>query len=486
MNELITQEYLAKFREDARGIVKAMYKDENGNPFVLTDGQCDIFNLIFKKLTPRVHIASFTRYGKSHTIAMAILTRICTYPERWCIAAGNEDQAHIILSHLISHIFDNELTRRRFILGRGESEESIRRYRNKNRLNFKLEKGLLGEVFVTNAQGAMGYGAPNVILDEAALVTDQDESFVFRMLGDQTDNFYFKIGNPWDSGHFRSSASDPNYFKVNIDYYQGIKENRIKPEMVEEARKKPFFGVLYECKFPPLSAQNEEGWIPLLTKDEVERAFIYQWASYGEERLGGDVAGGGKNSSVLVHRSPLAARIMLKSNEADTMLFAEQVMSFQKKLKIRNENLFIDKVGIGRGVCDILARQSGYNNGINVGDKLTEGTKDEELYFNLRAKIGWKLRQWILGGGKLMVENDQQKEDWLQLSKVKYRQRLEGMHGKIQIMPKEKMLKEGIESPDCYDALALTFVTDDREYTDMEEEFMERQQKEISFMQPNQ
>jgi len=92
---MITQDYLATFREDARAVVKALYKDENGNPFVLTDGQCDIFNLIFKKLTPRVHITSFTRYGKSHTIAMAILTRICTYPERWCVAAGNEDQVFL-------------------------------------------------------------------------------------------------------------------------------------------------------------------------------------------------------------------------------------------------------------------------------------------------------------------------------------------------------------------------------------------------------
>ena len=76
---MIEQKYLAKFRDDARGLVKTLYKDEQGNPFILTDGQCDIFNLIFKKLTPRVHIESFTRFGKSETVAIAILTKIFTY-----------------------------------------------------------------------------------------------------------------------------------------------------------------------------------------------------------------------------------------------------------------------------------------------------------------------------------------------------------------------------------------------------------------------
>src|SRR3990167_8549409 len=145
---MISQEYLQSFREDARGIVAKLYKDEKGAPIILTDGQCDIFNIIFKKLWHRVHLETLTRYGKSMTVALAVLTRICTYPEKFAIAAGNEDQAKIITAHLIQHIFDNDFTRTRFIIGKNETEESIRRYRNKSHLNFKLTGGLLGEVFV--------------------------------------------------------------------------------------------------------------------------------------------------------------------------------------------------------------------------------------------------------------------------------------------------------------------------------------------------
>ena len=55
--------------EKMKEIVKAYYKNDEGEPFVLTEGQAIIFATIFKKLHHRVHIEAFTRYGKSETIA---------------------------------------------------------------------------------------------------------------------------------------------------------------------------------------------------------------------------------------------------------------------------------------------------------------------------------------------------------------------------------------------------------------------------------
>src|SRR3990167_2513517 len=104
------------------------------------------------------------------------------------------------------------------------------------------------------------------------------------MLGDKIDNFYFKIGNPWESGHFRQSSNDPNFFQLKIDYWQGFRENRIAPAMVEEARKRPFFGVLYECNFPKESI-DQGGWVPLLSREEVNNALTESWTPFGESRL---------------------------------------------------------------------------------------------------------------------------------------------------------------------------------------------------------
>ena len=183
-----------------------------------------------------------------------------------------------------------------------------------------------GLVFVTNAAGAMGYGSPNVVHDEAALTPDADEALVFRMLGDKIENFYFKIGNPWESGHFRSSANDQSFFKIKIDYWQGFREGRITPSMVEEARRRPFFDVLYECTFPKINV-DEGGWTQLLTREEVDRALTDSWNPFGEPRLGADIAGGGANYSVIVERAHNSGRITDESKESDTMATAETVIT---------------------------------------------------------------------------------------------------------------------------------------------------------------
>jgi hypothetical protein len=446
-------EKIQKKTQKSKELVKLLYKNDKGEPFELTDGQVEIFDSIFKKKYPRVHIQTPTRYGKSHTIAMAILARASTFPEKWAIVAGNKDKAGIIMAYVIQHIFDNEYTRQRFVLNKGESEENIRRYKNKDRVNFKLENGLLGEVFITTAEGALGFGAPNVVEDESALISEKDHALVMRMLGDQPDNFICKVGNPWESEHFRSSFQDDNYHKIVIDYQQGVREGRFTSAYIDEMRKQPFFDVLYECKFPPLGIIDEKGWVPLLTKDEIDRAMIEDGEGFGINKLGVDVAGGGRNFSVIVQRHNNLARIIHKTKESDTMKLAEMVISLDKNTK--RTGIFVDSVGIGKGCYDILSRQVVGVWPINGGEKPTDIYSEAE-YVNLRAQLYWKLRKWILGGGKL-VKSD----DWYQLTKLKYRTKLEGTKGKMAIISKEDLLKEGIDSPDVADALMMTFRTDD-------------------------
>jgi len=164
---MVTRSELKKLRGEARDLVARMFKDENGKPIVLTDTQCDIFNLIFKRLWPRCHIETFTRFGKSLTIALALLMRASTYPEKWAVVAGNDKQAGIIMGYVIQHIFDNDYTSGRYRMEKGETAESIQRHKSKDRINFVIKKEgtkmLLGEIFITNAKGALGFGAPNVV-----------------------------------------------------------------------------------------------------------------------------------------------------------------------------------------------------------------------------------------------------------------------------------------------------------------------------------
>ena len=97
----------------------------------MTKGQDDIFSAIFKKTHPRLFITAYTQYGKSDIASMAILSRVCAFPEKFAIVAPSDRKAGIIMGYLIGHVFDNSLTLGKFSLDKDETLERIKRERNK-------------------------------------------------------------------------------------------------------------------------------------------------------------------------------------------------------------------------------------------------------------------------------------------------------------------------------------------------------------------
>lgn len=95
------------------------------------------------------------------------------------------------------------------------------------------------------------------------------------MLGDNSaDNFLVKIGNPFKRNHFLKSYQSDRYYKIEIDYLRGMQEGRLTEDFIEEMREQPNFDIFYECKFPAADAIDDKGWVPLLTEDDVRRAFV--------------------------------------------------------------------------------------------------------------------------------------------------------------------------------------------------------------------
>src|SRR3990167_1721028 len=290
-------------------LVKSLYKNDMGLPFEMTEGQNEIFDCIFKKGADvgknRIHIKTFTQYGKSDVVSMAVLTRVATFGEKWCLIAPSQPKARIIMGYLIAHIFQNEYTISRFKVDPGENAEVIRRERSKNRLTFDLGDAQVGEVFILSAESRlksgedignslMGFGASNVILDEAAGITDEPDAKAMRMVGGFASfgaDFVVKIGNPFQRNHFLKAQEDPAYHKINIDFDRGVREGRLTEKFIEEMRQKPYFRVLYENKFPEDNDLDARGWSQLLNEDDVEKAIAEgPIAHVGEKRLGNDVA----------------------------------------------------------------------------------------------------------------------------------------------------------------------------------------------------
>lgn len=406
-----------------------------------------------------VQIETPTRYGKSSSIAAALTMR-CTKKEQWAIVAGTSEKAQIIMDYFIDYTLENVVPRE--LLKTEVPLERLKQERSRRSLVFS--SGFEIRIFSADSRNKqatgnaiMGFGAPYVILDEAALVDDVIESKVFRMFAgfSTTKHLYVKVGNPFYRNHFLKSHNDPDFHLIHIDYIQGIKEGRFTSDYIEKARKKPQFNVLYEVKFPDAGAVDEKGWSPLLSEEDIEAVFVENGSGFGFLKVGCDPAGEGTNFTTVVRRWRNYADIMMKERVIDQFEFTERMVAWKKHLVLTEQMLpmgyWVDRIGIGEGFYQTLLRDLVGVYGVNVG---TYPLNVEE-FVNLRAEAYWRLRDDIKTKRLRLEKND----DWYQLANIRYRTKLEGKRGKIEIMSKDEMRANGINSPDVADALMLTYTT---------------------------
>lgn len=460
---------MTELDQKAFDTVKRLFKNDYGEPFEMALGQIAIFRAIYEKQSSRVQVESYTQYGKSDIISMAVLLRATTFPEKWPIVGGTKEKAKIIMGYVIKHLFENNYTLGKFMIEKGESVERIKRERSKERLTFRVdEAGNMGEVFLLSAEARrrgedagnilIGYGAPNLILDDAPLTPDNIYGKALRMLGGHIENFLLKIGNTFNRNHFLRSHNNPKFKKIVIDYHQGIREGRVTPEYIEEMREEldeVMFGILYECKFPGVGMIEAGEWIPLITEIDIEEAQKRKVESKGYAKLGADYGEGGSYNAFII-RTDNYAYVKSKDLESDLMKTAKKTLDICKEERVLRENAFGDAIGIGAGIVSRLNELGFGINPVKSGEKPTEKTDEEKKldpieFYNLRAEMYWKLRKWIREGGALEPHRD-----WKQLCQLRYK---EDAGKRIKIMSKEEMKLRGIFNLglDTADGLALTF-----------------------------
>ncbi len=435
----------------------------NGQRVSFSPNQQTIFNLIVGQQYPRSQIIAPTQYGKSLTVALGVLVRAALVGDRFTILAPSEKKAGIIMGYVIDHCFDNSMFMDRLELEPNVTLDRLRRERSRNHLTFKGNGGV--QILTLDArnskrsiEAALGFGGNRLILDESSLIDDPLYATVKRMLGGYkyTDTFLLEIGNPFHRNHFYRTWHDDNYYKIFIDYLIGIQEGRYSPEFIEEMRNEAFFDVFYECKFPDEETIDSRGYRQLITSDELEGAFIgtLEVDKNKPLKLGVDVAGGG-DYNVFTLRQGNNTWVETTNRSNDTMTNVTEVVRIideytimvngaKKKLLIPEE-VFIDDIGIGRGVTDRLL-EMGYNvNGISVG----ETPQDKSKYKNVKAENYWLAQQWVKAGGKILKRNE-----WQQLTWIKYKVSTDKV---LQIEPKQELKQRTGKSPDFAEAFMLTF-----------------------------
>lgn len=186
-------------------------------------------------------------------------------------------------------------------------------------------------------------------------------------------------------------------------------------------------------------------------------------------RLGVDVAGMGRDSSVLVSRyGPYVEKFDAhqSAGKADHMHVAGMIVS---RLHEKNAKAFIDTIGEGAGVYSRL-EELGYANSYSC--KFSEGTRGyndvtgQYQFANMRAYCYWAVRDWLDPKNKTGAAIPPCENFIEEITNTKW-QFTSG--GSIIIEPKEKIKEKIGRSPDWADALANTFYPKDYGFVSDEE-----------------
>ena len=163
--------------------------------------------------------------------------------------------------------------------------------------------------------------------------------------------------------------------------------------------------------------------------------------------IGVDPAIGDNDRCAIIKRKGRVAYDLEILRNYNTMELAGKLKTMIDKLK--PSKVFIDCIGIGAGVTDRLL-EMGYS--CVVGVNVARTANDKERFGNLRAELWSEMRDWLMG--ELSVSIPDSDELHTDLCGLGYKHR---SNGQMLIESKDDLKKRGMPSPDCSDALSLTF-----------------------------
>jgi hypothetical protein len=238
-----------------------------------------------------------------------------------------------------------------------------------------------------------------------------------------------KESDNWELMTFTSFDS-PN---VDTEWIQEVKEYY--------GEDSDFYKMRVLGEFPVLDSAQ---FIPTDTVDEAMNRVLKPSEYHHFPRvLGCDPARFGDDSSVIVDRQGPKVHRIYEYRGLDTVAFTRQIIEVYHKESYAA--VFVDGIGLGAGVCDQLKAFH-----IPVVDVVvSQKSTDPKTYFNLRAQIYGKLKDWLPSAD--MPEDKALRTDLLALN-YSYNNKLQ-----ILLESKKDLKRRGGKSPDKGDALSLTF-----------------------------
>lgn len=302
---------------------------------------------------------------------------------------------------------------------------------------------------------------PFYIFDEASAVPDKIWEVAEGGLTDG-EPMWFCFGNPTrNSGKFFECFNKQKH-RWNVARIDSRNAKMTNKKIIQEwiddyGEDSDFVRVRVRGVFP------RSGTCQFISSEEIAYCKEYEAEGYHSLPMiiGVDVARFGDDQSVICVRQGRKVAPLQKYRGLDTMQLADKVIENIKKYQ--PDGLLVDGGGVGGGVIDRL-NQLGYDViEVNFGGK----PADDKQYSNKRAEMWGRMRDAIKAGMQLPKDDELTDE----LTHIEY-----GFNAKqqIQLEKKADMKKRGLSSPDCADALALTYAEFiEVEYEDEHDDFSE-------------
>ncbi len=283
-----------------------------------------------------------------------------------------------------------------------------------------------------------------IIYDEASAIPDK----IWEVSGGVNDPrvFWFVFGNPTqNTGRFKQCFRRfrDRWVTRHVDSRDCKMPNKDELQKDVEAwgEDSDYVRVRIRGVFPRLGEEQ------FISGELVELAQARQvevpWGT--PKILGVDCARYGDDMTVFVGRHGRKLAKIQKFRGLNTMEIADQVIAEKQRSGI--DVIMVDGIGIGAGVVDRLRQLN--HEVIEVISGANPDTENEEVVYNKRAEMWYRMREWLETGD---IPDDSDLEADLTEIKNFY----DNKH-RIQMEKKADMKKRGLASPDVGDGLALTF-----------------------------
>lgn len=283
-----------------------------------------------------------------------------------------------------------------------------------------------------------------IIYDEASAIPDAIWEVSSGVKDDRT--MWFVFGNPTqNTGRFKQCFGRlrSRWNTRQVDSRDCMMPNRaeLDADIEEYGEDSDYCRIRIRGIFPRI---GDEQFISSEVAENARlRTVEVPWGT--PKIMGVDVARFGVDQTVFARRHGRKLEPLIKMRGLNTMQVAARVIEEKRKNHI--DVIMVDGVGLGAGVVDRI-RQLGHDC-IEVLSGASPDTENKDVCFNKRAEMWYRMRDWL---DTADIPDDSELEDDL----TGIRNTFDAKH-KILMEKKRDMKKRGLASPDCGDALALTF-----------------------------